>query len=149
MLSAASSATASPARPLPSISYDVQIPPRQLAEELMAALEFWDKLFPHGMDRLKVEHPTEPDMRQNWKIRDKTDCTSVFDQLEKAKGCYSSVNKGFKSKFRHVYRKLADNAEPFIGATKLIPNNEYVTPVLGAVQVLLELKRQQKYEKKF
>ncbi|KAM0544547.1 hypothetical protein ACHAPJ_011764 [Fusarium lateritium] len=138
MLSTAHSASTSPMRPLSSVPHDVRIPPRQLAEELMAALEFWDKLFPHAMDRLKIEHPTEPDIKQTLKIRDKTDCTSVFDQLEKAKEHYSSVDKGFKSKFRHVYRKLADNAEPFIGVTKLIPNNEYVTPVLGAVQVLLE-----------
>ncbi|KAH6874047.1 hypothetical protein B0T10DRAFT_588237 [Thelonectria olida] len=131
---------ASTASPLPPGTEHGPVPPRPLAEP-STLLTFWDSLFAPAMHQLNKAHPTEPkkNVEGRFSIRDRKDCTGVFDQLDRAKSLYIDVNKGPKAKFRKVYRKVADNAiQPLIGAAKFVPNVDYVTPVLGAVQVLLE-----------
>ncbi|XEV04922.1 hypothetical protein FSHL1_010209 [Fusarium sambucinum] len=123
----------------PSTPRNVQIPSRPLAAEPMEALKFWDSLFHRAMNQLKENHPTEPGSKQEFSIRDKTDCTSVFDQLENAKESYCKKDRSFKAKLTRIYRKVTDNAaEPLLGVSKFVPNIDYVTPILGAVQILLE-----------
>ena len=132
-------ATAAPAL-LPA-GNDQRLAPRPLAKP-SEALNFWDSLFEPAIKKFKEEHPVEPpELTQKLLgIREKKDWTSVFDQLEAVKKDYSQVDKGFKARFRKVYRKFADNvAPPVLGAVEFVPDNEYVSPVLGVVQILLEV----------
>ncbi|KAK5658405.1 hypothetical protein OQA88_2382 [Cercophora sp. LCS_1] len=124
----------------PALPRDDPPPPRPLAEPV-EALKFWDTLFPIAMDQFKKERPLEPEtlVKLDLRIRDENNWTSVFDKLERAKQDYSNVDKGFKAKFRSVYRTIADNAmQPLMNVTRLVPDVEYVTPVLGIVEILLE-----------
>ena len=128
-----------PARRLPSPP-DEPSPPRPLAEPV-EALKFWDTLFPLAMDQFKKEWPLEPEalIKSGLGIRNEKDWTSVFDKLEIAKQGYSNVDVGFKAKFRNVYRAIADTAvQPLMNVTKLVPDVEYITPVLGIIEILLE-----------
>lgn len=123
------------------LAEDDFIPPRPLAEPA-GTLKFWDSLFFRAMEHFKEEHPIEPKalVDSRCRIRDKEDWTSLFDQLESTKQEYCNVDKGFKSGFKKVYRKFAQHmAQPLIGAVKFVPDVDCVTPVLGAVQILLEV----------
>ncbi|KUI60968.1 hypothetical protein VP1G_08146 [Cytospora mali] len=123
----------------PLSAHDV-MPPRPLAEPV-AALRCWDSLFTRAMESFKVKHADEPEsiVKLKYSIRDKKDWTGVFEQLETAKKQYCKEDQGFKPVFRKVYRKFAEHvAQPLLGVSKFVPDVDYVTPVLGAVQVLLE-----------
>src|SRR5690606_24909529 len=69
------------------------IRPRPLAEPA-AALKFWDHLFDRAMDQFTFQRPAEPEPLLKlqvgcFRIRDKKDWTSVFDNLEAAKEQYA------------------------------------------------------------
>lgn len=110
-------------------------------------LDFWDLLFPQAMSQLSEEHPGEPArlLESGHRIRDKTNWAQVYDQLEEAKNKYFEVDSKFKTGFRKVYRGFADNvSEPANRLTKLVPGGGdlgavAVTPIIGCVQVLLEV----------
>lgn len=113
----------------------------------IGALEFWDALFPQAMAHFVKEHPHEPEHVVNsaWRIRDKTNWTEVFDQVEAAKNDCSKFDNKFKAGFRKVYRNFGEHAaEPLNRMTKLVPAGGdigavAVTPIIGCVQVLLEV----------
>ena len=131
---------ATTAPPLPIVDHDERLPPRPLAKP-SDALEFWDSVFEPAMAQFTKAHMIEPPEISQMKrgIRSKRDWTSVFDQLEAAKQKYSDVDKGFKARFRKVYRKVAENVAPLGIVLDIVPSNEYVSPVLGVIQVLLEV----------
>lgn len=123
------------------------ISPRPIYQPLQA-LELWDSLFSRAMTQLNQLHPKEPDhlLKYGQRIRDKTDWTQVFDQIEKSKNEYSNVDNKLKAGFRKVYRKFGDHAaEPLNRFTKVVPGggdlgSVAVTPIIGCVQILLEVR---------
>ncbi|OAA53705.1 hypothetical protein ISF_08644 [Cordyceps fumosorosea ARSEF 2679] len=108
--------------------------------EPSAALKFWDELFAPSMDRFVLAHPQEADeVRERGSIRGQHDWTGVFDTLEAAKNAYSQTDKSFKGIFRKVYRKSADHSgTSVVKMAKEIVDNDYASPVLGSLQLVLE-----------
>ncbi|KAL1857622.1 hypothetical protein Daus18300_010262 [Diaporthe australafricana] len=141
-------ALAVPAEPSPTPESAAANPSHPLPQPVQS-LEFWDSLFPRAMALLIEAHPDEPEylMKSSQRLRDKTNWTQVFDQIELAKDDYSKVDKSFKAGFRKVHRKFGDHfAEPFNRMTKLVPaggdlGTAAVTPIIGCVQILLEASR--------
>lgn len=131
----------------PSQAVNLTLSPRPIYQPLQA-LELWDSFFSRAMTQLNQLHPLEPDhlLKSGQRIRDKTDWTQVFDQIEKSKTEYSNVGSKFKAGFRKVYRKFGDHAaEPLNRMTKVVPGGGdlgavAVTPIIGCVQILLEVR---------
>ncbi|KAI3396809.1 hypothetical protein diail_11638 [Diaporthe ilicicola] len=134
--------------PSPTAENAASIIPRPLPKPIKA-LEFWDSLFPKAIAHLTEVHPYEPEhlIKSGRRLRDKTNWTQVFDQVETAKDDYSKVDGNFKAGFRKVYRKFGEHvADPLNRATKLVPGggdlgSAAVTPIIGCVQILLEASR--------
>ncbi|KAK0719490.1 hypothetical protein B0H67DRAFT_551839 [Lasiosphaeris hirsuta] len=136
-------AAASPSPSDTSVTANDPPPPRPLAEPA-SALRFWDSLFFQAMDQFASEHPIEPPalVKLNFRIRDQKDWSSVFDQLERAKQEYSNVEKGFKAGLRKVYRSIADKVQPLIGVANLVPDVDYITPIIKRPYAYNEIKIQ-------
>lgn len=139
------SSLAASTQPNSVLGTHVKVSPRPLPR--VDALEFWDTLFPQAMTHLVKAHPHEPAHlgKSEWKIRDKTNLTDVFDQVEAARNYCSKVDNKFKAGFRKVYRKFGEHAaEPLSRVSKLVPaggdmGSLAVTPIIGCVQILLEV----------
>lgn len=140
------SALAATTQPNSTPGAHLGIAPRPISQR-PDALELWDTLFPQAREHFIKAHPHEPERvaKSGMGIRDKRNWTEVFDQVEAAKNYCSKVDNKFKAGFRNVYRKFGEHAaEPLNRMSKLVPAGGdmgalAVTPVIGCVQILLEV----------
>ncbi|CZR49553.1 uncharacterized protein FPRO_15912 [Fusarium proliferatum ET1] len=93
------------------------------------------------MDKFKKTDALKRPRDINYDIRGKQDWADVYDVLESARNKYREKG-GTVGWLRSVRRKVADNITPGIGVTKIaskVASNEpTATPVLGAVEILLD-----------
>ncbi|KAL7820182.1 hypothetical protein V8C44DRAFT_315695 [Trichoderma aethiopicum] len=102
--------------------------------------KFWGLVFPDAMAAFVAKYPDEPDgiNKLGYSIRNQTTWKDINDQLHRARQVYDGSQKQFRGWCKRTMRKVGDNAaEPATNIISLIPNIEYVSPVLGAVQLLL------------
>ncbi|KAL6904148.1 hypothetical protein GGI43DRAFT_399716, partial [Trichoderma evansii] len=102
--------------------------------------KFWGLIFPDAMKKFIQEHPNEPQQRDKsgYSIRTQTTWDGVNEQLHKAREVYDGTKQGFRGRCKRVFRKIGDNtAEPAQNIIRVIPDIDYVSPILGAVQLLL------------
>ncbi|OMP88709.1 hypothetical protein BK809_0005430 [Diplodia seriata] len=106
-----------------------------------SAMPFWNGIFPHAMDRFRSQASLKGRPKPGYDIRAKDDWDGVYDLLAVARTQYQREG-GAVGLLRRVRRRAADNVGPVAEtariASKLTPNDSYATPVLGAVEVLLD-----------
>lgn len=109
-----------------------------LAEKPM---KFWSSIFPNALSRFVDLHPGEPRERleSGYSIRCQADWTAVYTQLQKARETYDGSKKGFLGRYKRGFRRLMDNSDSMHQAIRFVPNAEYISPVLAAVEVLLDV----------
>jgi hypothetical protein len=108
----------------------------------LGAMEFWNFIFDDALTSFKSQHP-EPKWRSEsaYNIRNATNWDAVYSQLQLARESYDGTKKGFWGRVKGFTRQVADNAAPAGQLVRLIPDNNYVSPVRAAMQVLLDVSR--------
>jgi hypothetical protein len=107
----------------------------------VADMKFWDEIFPDAMELLNNETPTQSKYSEEWGIRHLTKWQEVEAKLEKARQVYGfetgSQNVG---KVRRKVRSLMDDHHVIAQqATKLVPNSEIATPIVGVINLMVDV----------
>lgn len=104
--------------------------------------KFWGLVFPEAIAAFTTKYPTEPEglEKLGYRIRDQTTWKGINAQLHRAREVYDGTQVNFQGRCKRALRKLGDSAiEPTSNVVNLVPNIEYISPVLGAVQLLLNV----------
>jgi hypothetical protein len=114
------------------------------AQPVKESMAFWDAIFQMAMGRLKELQPAEPSDRvrsgNHYSIRAAGNWPSVYSQLQKAREHYDGKTKGFWGwHCKEALRWVVDHSDPVEQAIKYVLNIEYVSPVLAAVEVILDV----------
>lgn len=113
-------------------------------------MTFWDSVFQISLDRFKTLWPDEPQGREksgcNYSIRTKSTWEDIYDQLQKAREFYDGDTKGLWGRHAKSYtkkkRSFIDHTVPIARqAVRFVPQMDYTTPVVAAVQVLVDVSR--------
>lgn len=107
-------------------------------------MTFWNSIFNDAISKFIAMPEPKGRSKTRYSIRDKTDWDAVYTTLELAQNKYNTEG-GPVGWLRKIRRKAADNVAPMAAAVKsargAVPDNPYSTPVLGAVGILLDVRR--------
>ncbi|XP_014562039.1 hypothetical protein COCVIDRAFT_11510 [Bipolaris victoriae FI3] len=105
------------------------------------AMKCWNEVFPDAMIRFKSTKEPKGRSGTDYHIRDKTNWDAIYYTLESARAKYQ-MSGGPVGWIRKVRRKAADNITPGAEAAKIaskfVPQDTIATPVVGAVEVILD-----------
>lgn len=111
-------------------------------------MTFWDSIFQVSLDRFKALWPDEPQGREksgyDYSIRKKATWEDIYSQLQKAREFYDGDTKGLWGRHAKSYNKtrrsIIDHTVPIARqAVRFVPEMDYTTPVVAAVQVLVDV----------
>ena len=114
------------------------------AQPVKESMTFWDTIFPMAIDRLAELQPAEPTDRvklgHNYGIRTAGNWLTVYGQLQKAREHYDGKAKGlWGRRYEETLRWVVDHSDSVKQAIKYVPNIEYVSPVLAALEVIFDV----------
>lgn len=111
-------------------------------------MTFWDSIFQASLDRFRTLWPDEPQGREksgfNYSIRQKLTWEDIYGQLQKAREFYDGDTKGLWGRHAKSYtkkrRSFIDHTAPVARqAVRFVPQMDYTTPVVAAVQVIVDV----------
>lgn len=105
------------------------------------AMVYWNDIFPESMSRFASSPEPKGRSKTPYDIRGKSEWNAVYDTLEMARQKYQ-MKGGLVGKIRKVRRKAADSITPGAEAAKIaskvVPQDNVATPVVGAIVVVLD-----------
>jgi hypothetical protein len=108
------------------------------AKSVPNVMTYWNMIFPSAMKRFNADRTVSKSPEPVDDIGNLQTWTQVYDKLKLARDAYTEPS-GISGGLHRAWRWTADNAvEPARLATKVVPQMDVVTPVLGAVQIVLE-----------
>lgn len=115
--------------------------PRQLPPAV-EAMKFWDNLFPEAVSQLKEKHPAPSVEKRSYDghsylIRNKANWSEVYDELQAAKIVYDG--RGSVGRVKKGLRVFVDKVKLVRPVTAILPSSEYLSPVLGALQIIMDV----------
>ncbi|KAI0834647.1 hypothetical protein F5Y06DRAFT_306684 [Hypoxylon sp. FL0890] len=106
--------------------------------DIILSMRFWDSVFPEAMARFEKTFE-EPKNRRDigYSIRGLGNWDQVYRQLE---SCYTKYmdDTGLGKKVQKGWREFADKIDPIRQAWKLVPDIDYITPIRGTLQFLMD-----------
>ncbi|KAI0427785.1 hypothetical protein F5Y09DRAFT_350194 [Xylaria sp. FL1042] len=117
-------------------------PPKTLSPpEIILSMRFWDTVFSDAMKRLQESYE-EPKGRRDtvYNIRDLKSWDEVYYQLESCRERYLD-DHGWTNKVKRGWRTFSENIGPVQETWNLVPDVDYLTPIRGAVDFLLDAIR--------
>lgn len=116
----------------------------RLALPVALPMRFWTKIFPKAMNKFKQQYKEEPTkaLRKShvsYSIRSKNSWAEVYEELQKTREVYDGEKKGFWGRFKQGRRWIIDHAGSVRPFLKFVPDMDYISPVLAAVEVLLDV----------
>ena len=131
----------------------------------IAHMEFWDRIFPQAMERLRGEEPTPmptPTSRYDleWSIRQLPHWKDVQNKLDEARRAYDfdssatttssssstptgadNVSKSKGGRFRRKMRSFMDTHHVTAQqAMQVVPNVEIASPIIGVINLMLDVR---------
>lgn len=116
-------------------------PPRQVPAAV-SSMKFWESILPNAMDKLRDSTQTpEPKALagSDSSIRFASTWDEVIGKLEKAQLRYDGTKQGLLDRLKYRSRKVMDYTDGVHRIVKVVPDTDIVSPVLAAVNVLLDV----------
>ncbi|KAF8861121.1 hypothetical protein BDZ45DRAFT_740720 [Acephala macrosclerotiorum] len=123
----------------PIMTASEQLPQPRKLHPAVEAMRFWTFIFDDSMKKFKELYKEEPKRRaqDGYSIRSKTNWEDIYSQLQKARESYDGM-KGFWGRVKKGLRTVADHSDPLQQGLRLVPENQYVSPILAAMEVLVD-----------
>ncbi|XDG02435.1 hypothetical protein ABKA04_002050 [Annulohypoxylon sp. FPYF3050] len=104
-------------------------------------MKFWDNVFPAAMRKLEQEFDEPKDRHDSgYSIRGLDNWDQVYQKLE---DCFKKYvdETGITKKVKKGWREFSDRIGPLQEAWKLVPDIDYLTPVRGTLEFIMDAIR--------
>ncbi|KAK3953253.1 hypothetical protein QBC32DRAFT_210528 [Pseudoneurospora amorphoporcata] len=112
--------------------------PTRPALPAIATMKFWDKIFAPAMRALAGKQRRGPVLPPGYDIRSKRNWAEVEQCLENARRRYDGDLRTRRGRFKKRCRWIAEHGVVGVQALRFIKDVEYVSVVMGVVEVLVE-----------